>query len=178
MTNKQKEFLKLYEPVHADFERFCRARVFGDMDFRDLMNETLMKAFEKFDTLRSKEAFLHFLFGISVRVLANNHRKKKAVVGTFEAISPKLEDTNANTESKTEVHFLHKALAELPEVQREAIILFEITGFSIKEIAVLQESSETSVKQRLRRGRLKLRAILTFNSSDGQSEPNTGGKTL
>ena len=177
MTDKQKEFLELYEPVHADFERFCRARVFGDMDFRDLMNETLMKAFEKFETLRSKEAFLHFLFGISVRVLANNHRKKKAVTGEFEAISPLLEDVNANTESKTEVHFLHQALAQLPDVQREAIILFEISGFSIKEIAVLQESSETSVKQRLRRGRLRLREILTFNSSENE-EQKVGGKTL
>ena len=62
MRKKQKEFLALYEPIHMDFERFFRARVYGDMEFRDLMNETLLKAFEKFDELRSKKAFLSYLF--------------------------------------------------------------------------------------------------------------------
>ena len=63
---QQEKFLRLYEPIHDRFERFCRARVYGDMEFRDLMNETLLVAFEKFDTLKSKDAFLSFLFSGSV----------------------------------------------------------------------------------------------------------------
>ena len=77
MRKKQKEFLELYEPIHDDFERFCRARVYGDMDFRDLMNETLLRAYQKFEELRSKEAFFSYLLSISVRILANNKRKRK-----------------------------------------------------------------------------------------------------
>ena len=34
--SKQGYFLKLYKPIHDRFERFCRARVYGDMEFRDL----------------------------------------------------------------------------------------------------------------------------------------------
>ena len=74
---KQEQFLELYEPIHDRFERFCRARVYGNMDFRDLINETLLIAFEKFETLKSSDAFLSFLFGISVRILANKNRKNK-----------------------------------------------------------------------------------------------------
>ena len=74
---KQEQFLTLYEPVHDRFERFCRARVFGDMDYRDLMNETLLVAFSKFDSLRSEDAFLSFLFGIGVRIIGNHHQKKR-----------------------------------------------------------------------------------------------------
>lgn len=51
-----------------------------------------------------------------------------------------------------------RALATLPAVQREAVVLFEIDGFSIEEIAVLQRSSITAVKTRLSRGRRRLRA--------------------
>ncbi len=74
---QQNEFLRLYEPVHEKFERFCRARVYGDMEYTDLMNETLLVAFQKMDNLKSDASFLSFLFGISVRLLANNNRKIK-----------------------------------------------------------------------------------------------------
>lgn len=162
MNRKQKNFLELYEPIHDRFERFCRARVYGDMDFRDLMNETLLKAYQKFDELRSKDAFLSFLFSISVRILANNKRKKKTDRFNDGNDIPVIIDQNAHSDSPTDVFFLHQALAKLPEEQREAVILFEITGFSIKEIAEIQHSSETAVKQRLRRGRIGLKKILSY----------------
>mgnify|MGYP000008791372 FL=1 len=173
MNKKQNEFLKLYEPIHDRFERFCRARVYGDMDFRDLMNETLLKAYQKFDELRSKEAFLSFLFSISVRILANNKRKRKEDSDQFEQQESLVFDLNANTDTSTDVYFLHQALAQLSEDQRESIILFEISGFSIKEIAKIQETSESSVKQRLRRGRIRLKEILTFVAAPINADNST-----
>lgn len=172
MNNKQSEFLALYEPVHERFERFCRARVYGDMDFKDLMNETLLKAYQKFDELRSKAAFLSFLFSISVRILANNKRKRKEDSDQFEQQEGLVFDLNASTDSSADVYFLHQALAQLSDEQRESIILFEISGFSIKEIAKIQETSESSVKQRLRRGRIRLKEILTFVALPNEASIN------
>lgn len=57
---KQQEFLELYEPIHDRFERFCKARLCGNMEFQDLVNETLLVAFSKFETIRSKDAFWDF----------------------------------------------------------------------------------------------------------------------
>lgn len=167
---KQKEFLKLYEPVHERFERFCRARVYGDMEYSDLINETLLRAYQKFDTLNSKEAFLSFLFSISVRVLANTKRKKKEEYHDFNDEASKVQDVNSNTDKDAEVFMLYKALAILQEDQRESIILFEISGFSIKEIATIQNTSESNVKQRLRRGRLKLRELLSPSEEKQREE--------
>jgi RNA polymerase sigma factor (sigma-70 family) len=165
MKEKQEAFLALYEPIHNRFERFCRARVFGDMDFRDLMNDTLLVAFEKFDTLRSDGAFLSFLFSISVRILGNYHQKKRE--NRFEQEDHILEilDKSTNPQVAADVHYLHSALAQLSEDQRECIILFEISGFSIKEIVEIQGASASAVKQRLKRGREKLMEILTYESS-------------
>lgn len=159
---KQKEFLNLYEPIHDRFERFCRARVYGDMDYRDLMNETLLRAYQKFDELRAKEAFLSFLFSISVRILANNKRKRKENTDEFERKAMLAVSENSRTDQNADVYFLHKALAQLPDEQRECIILFEISGFSIKEIVEIQNTTESAVKQRLRRGRIRLKELLTF----------------
>lgn len=161
---KQDQFLKLYEPIHDKFERFCRARVYGNMDYRDLMNETLLVAFSKFETLRSKEAFLSFLFGISVRIVGNYHQKKREErFGENQSIY-EIADTCVNAQTHTDVYYLHQALAELNEEQRECIILFEISGFNIKEIMEIQDASESAVKQRLKRGREKLLEILSFES--------------
>lgn len=165
IDKKQQEFLELYEPNHDRFERFCRARVYGDMEFRDLINESLLVAFENFDSLKSKKAFLAFLFGISVRILSNNNRKKKESHVNQEDKIISISDVNANTDSDADVHFLYEALAKLSDDQRECIILFEISGFSIKEICAIQNSSQSAVKQRLKRGRKRLTEIMTFESS-------------
>jgi RNA polymerase sigma-70 factor (ECF subfamily) len=55
---------------------------------------------------------------------------------------------------------LYKCLKELDQVTSECIILFEISGFSIKEIMGIQNSSEAAVKQRLSRGRKQLLSLM------------------
>lgn len=172
IKSKQELFLELYEPIHDTFERFCRARVYGNMEHGDLINETLLVAFEKFDTLKSKDAFLGFLFGISVRILSNNHKKLRERHLNSEDSQSDKAVSSSNTELDTEIHFLYKALSELSEDQRESLILFEISGFKIKEIAIIQDVSEDAVKQRLKRGRKRLSEILTF-----EAELKTGGKS-
>ena len=166
---KQDRFLQLYEPIHDQFERFCRARVYGKMDFKDLINETLLVAFQKLETLKSDQAFLSFLFTISVRILSNQHKKKKEY-SVSESTS--YEKETVSTAHSAEVYFLHQALSQLPEVQKEAIILYEISGFSIKEVAEIQSASHSAVKQRLKRGREKLVEILNYESITKKEETN------
>ncbi|MDG1331407.1 MAG: RNA polymerase sigma factor [Crocinitomicaceae bacterium] len=163
IKSKQDHFLALYEPIHDRFERFCRARVYGEMEYTDLMNETLLVTFEKLDSLKSDDSFLSYLFSTAVRLLANSNRKMKP------ERMPSVEKEQGfpasdSTEHSIEVHLLHRALAELNNDQREALILFEISGFSIREIAGIQEASESAVKQRLKRGRERLAEILSFES--------------
>ena len=158
--NKQQYFLTLYQPVHNRFERFCRAHAFYDMPYEDLMNDTLLVAYKKFDQLKNEGAFLSFLIGISTRLLANSHRKNRAATVADELILTNYADPHRQVDRQFEVETLHKALAQLPDKQREALILFEITGFSIKEIMELQNSGLSAVKQRLARGRTALAAII------------------
>lgn len=158
--DKQQYFLKLYQSVHNRFERFCRARAFYDMPYEDLMNETLLVAYNKIDQLKNEGAFLSFLIGISTKILANSYRKNKASTFEDEFSLNNYADPNKQFDRQFEVELLHKALAQLPDKQREALILFEITGFSIKEIMELQNSGLSAVKQRLARGRTALAEVI------------------
>lgn len=160
MKGKQQKFLDLYQPIHERFERFCRARAYADMPYEDLMNESLLIAYQKIGGLKKKDSFLSFLIGISLRILANHRRKKKAQAASDELVFENYAQPDNAMEQQFELELLYQGLSQLPDVQREALILFEITGFSIKEIAEMQESSPDAVKQRLVRGRKALAKII------------------
>jgi RNA polymerase sigma-70 factor (ECF subfamily) len=158
---KQERFMQVYEPVHERFERFCKTRAYGEFPFKDIMHDTLVVAFEKFDELKSKEAFLHFLFGTAVRILANHRKKKRPeYVDQFKENYEHSQNGNNSIEQQFEINDLYKCLKELDQVTSECIILFEISGFSIKEIMGIQNSSEAAVKQRLSRGRKQLLSLM------------------
>ncbi len=55
---------------------------------------------------------------------------------------------------------VQKAIAELPPLQREAVILFEFEDLSLAEIAVVVNADVGTVKSRLHRAREKLRILL------------------
>ena len=158
--NKEVDFMALYNPVHAKFERFCRARVYGDMFYKDLMHDTIVVAYEKLDTLKSQSAFFHFLCGIAIRILSNSNRKKKPERWSSEKDFFHVEDESVRADKKDSVDFLYLGLSQLSDDTREALILFEISGFSIVEIADLQSASISAIKQRLFRGRKELLAVL------------------
>ena len=173
-SNRQQKFLELYQPVHARFEKFCRARAYGDMPCEDLVNETLLVAFAKFENIKNEKAFLSFLIGTAIKLLANANRKMKPQSGIEDYHSAKAADLSQELDRKFEVDMLYRALAQLPESQREALILFEITGYSIKEIMEIQSSGESSVKQRLRRGRQALKEIISEQMNSSQLSRNGG----
>lgn len=159
--SKQERFMQVYEPVHERFERYCKTRVYGEFHFKDIMHDTLVVAFEKFDELKSEDAFLHFLFGIASRIVANHRKKKKPeyvenLTRTFEHVPNK----QLSVEQQFEINELYKCLSELDSSTSECLILFEISGFSIKEIMSIQNASESAIKQRLSRGRKQLLALM------------------
>ena len=56
---------------------------------------------------------------------------------------------------------LEKALARLPEGARSVFVLYELEGFSHREIATLLDVAEGTAKAQLHRARALLRTILT-----------------
>jgi RNA polymerase sigma factor (sigma-70 family) len=158
---KKKHFMELYEPVHGSFERFCKARSYGVCDFNDLMHDTLVIAFEQFDSLKNREAFLSFLFSITNKVHANFRRKNKPL--TFSDVKgvENTQDHSISVDKNFQHDELYDALNRLSLEYRTCIILFEISGFSLKETAEIQECTVDAVKKRLSRGRKMLLEALS-----------------
>ncbi len=155
---KQQEFLELYNPSHDRFIRFCHAFTHDEHSAKDLVSETIVKAYENFHLIKKPESFTAYLIGIARRIYFNQRRRQ----WLFEPLTAKTLEApgSSKTDLPTEVSQLYEALGLLPTKQREAIILFEITGFSLKEICEIQKSGLSAVKARLRRGRERLRKLL------------------
>lgn len=155
---KQDAFMAVYEPVHENFVRFCQARAYNVMNVDDLVNESLLRAYQKWDKIKKKDALIYFLFGTARNIVLNTIRKKREVA--LDAVSENALYTRNSAEMNLEVEFLYKQLDKLDDLKKEALILFEISGFSIKEVAKIQSSSEASVKMRLSRGRKELKELM------------------
>ena len=56
---------------------------------------------------------------------------------------------------------LERAIAELPEDMRSAIVLRDIEGCSYEEIAQALDANVGTIKSRISRGRERLRAVLS-----------------
>ncbi len=161
--------MELYHSVHEPFVRFCTAKAYDIMDDEELISETVLRAFENFEKLKSKKAFLGFLFGISQNIIRNNLRKKKLFTDYNEIAINNIADNTIDSSDRLDIEILYNALNKLPANQKEALILFEISGFSIKEIMEIQNAKESAIKQRLKRARKKLAKILNCSELTNES---------
>lgn len=160
----------LFEPIHDRLEKFAFALTRDRDVAHEVIAETVLIAYEKFDSLRSHEAFLSFLFTIARRT----HHKHRAK----QARSERLDDLHANSlidqrmapDVQADISAVYAALDKLPEKQREAVVLFEILGLSMKEIRVIQGGTLVAVKVRVARGRRRLAAILGVDDVERRPE--------
>jgi RNA polymerase sigma-70 factor (ECF subfamily) len=60
---------------------------------------------------------------------------------------------------------IQRALAQLPDDQRTAIVLRDVEGFDYAEVAEITHTSLGTVKSRISRGRARLRDILTADGT-------------
>ncbi|MEL7221192.1 MAG: sigma-70 family RNA polymerase sigma factor [Bacteroidota bacterium] len=153
-------FLNWYQPYHQRLLRYCASRAFGVMDAEDLMQEAILATLANWDKINDHSKLLSYMMGV-VNNLVRNHRRRKKFTGQLEEERlAQLESKLGDTEKALEVNALLEAIAQLPDEQAEALELFTISGFSVKETAVIQGVSEGAVKTRVSRARKTLRQML------------------
>lgn len=164
-ANTNNEFLAWYEPIHGAFIRYCSTVSYGIVETEDLAQEAILATLQQFSKVEDKSKLLGYMIGI-VRNLVRNQRRRMKFRGSWEDnLLEKLESTAPSPEVALDIHFLLKKLDELPNQQKEAILLFEVSGFSMKEISELQNSSVSATKTRISRGRKLLKTMLTEDTS-------------
>ena len=154
------DFLAWYQPIHAAFVRYCSSQTYGWLDTEDLVQETVLATLEAFSRIEHKDKLLSFMIGVANNKLRNKRRRAKFRAEWQDDILEKMESRLGDPELALDIRELHRNIDQLPEKQKEALLLFEISGFSIREVAAIQDSSEAAVKTRLSRARKALQMLL------------------
>lgn len=157
---EKKQFLDQYHEIHGSLMRFCMVKSQGIMDAKDLANDVLLVGLENYHKLENKKALLSYLFTTANRICLNKLRQKKFSGNYDPEMAEQIKDPSVTGESGFDITLLYQALDQLPALQKEAVILFEISDLPIKEIMVIQDSGSSAVKQRIKRGREKLAELL------------------
>jgi RNA polymerase sigma-70 factor (ECF subfamily) len=160
MDSRQQRFLRLIEPHHASALAFARCLCRSDADGDDVFQSALVRALERLDQLRDENAFRAWFY----RIVVSIHRNR--VKQPFWRRAVPLDDDHASGSASADDALAGSqrariALATLPAEQRETIVLFEIEGMTIEEIAALHNTSISAVKSRLVRARDRLRSVYT-----------------
>lgn len=152
--------MKAYQSCHEPFIRYCSALTYGKMDTEDLVQDVLLSAWHHFSQIEKKGQLLHYLIRSARNRSISIWRKRKFQAEMLEKHTEKLQARGISADVRMDIDILFRTLDQLPERQRHALILFEISGFSMKEIAELQSSTEGAVKTKISRGRKKLKNLM------------------
>jgi RNA polymerase sigma-70 factor (ECF subfamily) len=162
-TESWRHLIDLLRPFHdqaaATARRLSRSAEDGD----DLFQEAVIRAYEKLSGLRDRSRFRPWFYSVLLSVHRNRTRRgfwrrflsMERKDGT--SIDVAGEDGASWDDERRGADRIARALARLSPEQREAVVLFELDGFSVEEIAALQSVSVSAVKSRLARGRERLR---------------------
>jgi RNA polymerase sigma-70 factor, ECF subfamily len=162
-SDRWERLLELLEPVHDRAALSARRLAGSAHDGDDLLQEAMLRALDALDGLREEARFGSWFYTILLSVHRNRARRsfwKRFIpveTGMPAGSEPAGEDGALWEEERVRAARVSRALGALPAEQREAVVLFELDGLSIEEIAALQRVSPSAVKSRLARGRTRLR---------------------
>ena len=160
VSSKQDAFMRLYNESHVRLTRYVQSVVYNRSDVKDIISETVLKVYERFENIEKKESFIYYLFRTASRLITELHKKQNRYTQIDEDIILQLPASNIETAQSLEVKDLYQALSRLPLAVREAIVLYEIEGFSQEEICNIQGGTLSGVKSRINRGRESLKKII------------------
>ncbi len=143
------------------------ARTLGSADdAADVVQDAFLRAWLALPRFRGGARFSTWLYRICLNVAYDHASRRRPEPAELET-RPDPRDAFAERELSSE---LQRALDELDEPYRVAVVLYDVLGCSYAEIAELTGAAEGTVKSRIFRGRTQLAARL------GTAQRPTGSK--
>ena len=162
-----------FDSMYAQYDRRVLAYciyVLGNRDqANDVFQEVFIKGYTMLHTVREEEKIPNWLFRIARNECLNtlksrqrDDRRNLSIDDDFDVPQP----VHGSIDNLDHAEHLKWGLAQLTEEHREALLLAEFEGFSLKEIAEITGATVSNVKVRIHRAKMKLQKILQPILSD------------
>lgn len=166
-------FGQLVEKYYDDVFRYCYYQTGNEHTAYDCTQETFYHLMRFLDNYRERNHFKSYLIRIASNVCRDYFRKdgrrsvREVSYSQWDDSSesvPKPADAPPSTDGAEQDTLLRlsirEGLMQLPEAQREAIVLYYYQGYKLREIAALTGVPLSTVKTRLYAGTEKLKQYL------------------
>ena len=143
-------------------------RILGNPDdAAEATQETFLKVWRNLKGFRGEAMFSTWLYRVATNTAITKGRGRSRRLqhesgADDEALShiPAPGSVEDAAGARVEVRDLERALQDLPELYRGAVVLRDVYEMSIEEIAEALKISETAAKVRVHRGRKRLKEML------------------
>ncbi len=161
----EEAFTKIIIDLEKDLYKMARARFNSEDDICEVVQETIIAAFNNMKKLKKPEYFKTWI----IKILINNCNKmykKKRKKDLFEYDEKILEDTYSKNEYEIVIDKLdfEGLIKNLKYNERITLILYYMENLTTKEIGKLLKEPESTIRNRISRAKLKLKKELEKRS--------------
>ncbi|MEM6325102.1 MAG: RNA polymerase sigma factor [Pseudomonadota bacterium] len=156
------EIVEHLGPLRAYARSLARNHATAD----DLVQDTVVKAWANIDKFKTGTNMRAWLFTILRNTFYSLRRKRRREVADIDGeMAGKLAQKPAH-DGRLALKEFAVAFAQLPDEQREALLLVGASGFSYEEAAEMCGVRVGTIKSRANRGRNKLAELLHLEEDD------------
>ncbi len=126
----------------------------------DLVQDTLMRAWSNAGSFQEGTNLKAWLFTILRNLFTSEYRKRRREVEDADGEYAASLSAPPSQEGHVSLSDMRTALAQLPDDQREAVLLIGASGFSYEEAAEICGCAVGTIKSRVNRGRARLAMLM------------------
>jgi RNA polymerase sigma-70 factor (ECF subfamily) len=153
-------FLQLLPTLRPALHRYCARMTGSVIDGEDLVQSALARALESFESAPSLESPEGWVFRIAHNAtldLLRRRAREQDLLAREEA--PEMSNDGPSVEARVALAASLRTFLRLPVSQRSSVLLMDVLGHSLEEIAEITGSSVPAIKSALHRGRIRLREL-------------------
>ena len=159
-TDPRAAFDSLLAEQRPKLHRYCARMTGSVIDGEDAVQEALVKAIEAYPGFAAVENPTAWLFRIAHNATLDLLRRRARREGRqAEGELDMIADPVATVEDRQNAAVSLRTFMRLPVVQRSSVILMDVLGYSLDEIADVTDTTLPSIKAALHRGRTRLREL-------------------
>ncbi len=155
-------FIAAASELRPRLHRFCARMCGSSLDGEDVVQETLAEAFFNLSTLKDPSRFEAWMFRIAyhkcIDLLRREARRDDDVPFEDEHDRPDAQRDDDFADGPID-DALATLVGELPPKERASVLLKDVLGYSLMDVAEIADSTLGGVKAALHRGRAKLRDV-------------------
>jgi RNA polymerase sigma factor (sigma-70 family) len=146
-TGDERAFATLYERYHQPLYRYCRSMLRHDADAQDALQSAMTGAYAALRRAQRDAPVRPWLFRIAHNESISVLRRRRPAAELTDELGGTVASVEDHEERRAQLALLLADLKELPERQRGALVMRELSGLSHEDIALALDTSVGGAKQ-------------------------------